>query len=89
MVTSGKKSGFDVAMEEIETAEKSLGLETLAPAKKKQGPDLRKLPFLDWYLVRGAEIRRRQESKKIKAKMAGILMRENTVLRRRLARYEG
>ena len=48
----------------------------------------RKIPFLDWYLVGGTEIRKLQESRKIRAKIMERLLSENISLRRHLARYE-
>ena len=47
-----------------------------------------KVPFLDLYLVRGTEIRKRQESKIIKAKMMARLVTQNWILKMRLKRWE-
>jgi len=49
----------------------------------------RKLPFLDLYLVRGAEIRRRRESKVIGTRILVKLLEENRSLKGRLERWEG
>jgi len=49
----------------------------------------RKLPFLDLYLVRGVEIRRRRQSSAIATKILGKLLAENRSLKKRLARWEG
>ena len=48
-----------------------------------------KLPFVDWYLVRGADIRKFQENRALRNKLAGRLLNENYTLKKRLRRYEG
>lgn len=49
----------------------------------------RKVPFLDLYLVKGADIRKWQESKIVRAKMMAGFLSRNLSLKKRLARYEG
>ena len=44
-----------------------------------------KIPFCDMYIVKGSELRKDEESKKIGDKIMAKIVRENHFLRKRLA----
>jgi len=94
MVTSGKKSVFDVTEQEKIRAKELLDeLNEIGPAMKddyRKNPKMaRKIPFLDYYLVRGEKVRKWQKTKEIRNGMMRSFLQENTDSKRRLARYEG
>jgi len=49
----------------------------------------KKLPWCDWFVVRGSEIRRAENSRAVRNKVMARILHSNLVLQKRLARYEG
>lgn len=52
-------------------------------------PNIKKVPFLNWFLIRKTDIQRLKESQKIDSKRWSNQFNEIMNLRKKLKRYEG